>query len=454
MQTIKQQYNDNFITREYNLKFIKGLQGDPNFFYFLYFYTIDPSKNDKRKNEFFESYMLWMARRNSIESSVDNERILLIFNCCKVIRDKSNNNINDEIDLFDEIVFCIKYAIEHPFFFYELGEEPEDWINNLIWKDKTNNELHSYLEKYKKPGDVGYKIIIYLIRSFFLQRFDFKSVSLLLNSLHNKKVGLVRKKIKKLPTYIKNYFNSVLRILIPIIIILYAWLWKPFNISIVNSFSPITFEGDKYIINTETSSQIVHNIQFNSILGVSEVIAILLIFICLILIMKKNELIYLFLPRLFIGIIVGYLPILSGGTFWNLAVSSSVGSSIWLIFFLALTSLSLTFLYLRFEVSKGTNSSNNSIICSRTLNIFSQGIFYSFIIGLIIIDLFTSVFLRSAFALGVGELTKIEKSGNIHAALFGVIDPLIILFYFPLALFIGVVIQFIWEEKPITHPIK
>lgn len=377
------------------------------------------------------------------------------------------NNSSREIDLFDEMVECTKYAIENPFFFYEFGESKEDWITNLIWKNKQNKELHPFLEFNKKKNQLGYKIIIYLICQFYLPRFDFKSVKLLLKAINTKSSSSRWLRIKNWFSKIINYAptskkdgksvpsitRSTIKVIIPSLIVWFAYSGGVFNWSLFESISfPLTFENWQYIIKSDKPPVPVVDVQYNSVLGIAEFVSIAIIIFFIVRVFVKHNTIYLLSPRLFIGIIVGYIPIMAESTFMNLAVSSSIGKSVWVIIFLAAASLTFTYLYLRFEVRKGTGSEDNILIRKRTLNIFSIGVLYSFMLGLVIIDLFTSVYFQSALSAGI--IDKLESGQRFHAAIFGVIDPLMVLFYSPLALFIGVVIQFIWEEKPITHPIK
>jgi hypothetical protein len=429
-------------------------------FYYYPFILTKFIDNQKIRSNIKIAFEKWDHIYYSCMSEAQKKQVSL-FKDFAIITDYCSN------DIFNKMVSCIEFPEENVLFFEELGLDLEDWIDFIIWKNKRKNELHPSFQSNSHRTKLGYKIIIYLIRNFYLPRFDFRSVKLLLKALNEKNSISIWQKVKnwfydknKNSSGLRQYKQSIwsiiwstIKVTIPLLIIWFAYSGGAFNWSLFDSVSfPLTFKDGQYIIGSDKQSLQIANIKYNSIFGFSEFVSIIIIIGIIIRIFVKPNSIYLFSPRLFIGIIVGYIPIMAESTFMNLAVSSSVGKSIWLIIFLTSVSLTFTYLYLRFEVRKGTGSEDNILIRARTLNIYSKGVLYSFMLGLVLIDLFTSVYIRCANAIGV--LPDLEKMNRFHAGIFGIMDPLIILFYFPLALFIGVVIQFIWEEKPITHPIK
>ncbi len=86
-------------------------------------------------------------------------------------------------------------------------------------------------------------------------------------------------------------------------------------------------------------------------------------------------------------------------------------------------------------------------VFKRSLNIFSKGVLYSFSVGIIILDFLNAHFINNM------KDTDVFKNLHLHAGIIGIIDPKVLLVFFPLALLIGIFVQIIREDKPITEPL-
>lgn len=143
----------------------------------------------------------------------------------------------------------------------------------------------------------------------------------------------------------------------------------------------------------------------------------------------------LFLPRLAAGIVVGYL-VLSGNGAWR-DIFSNVLSYDWQLIILPLLGV---FFYMYVEISKMTGHK----IGANPAHILLRGYSYSVLTGVIVSDLFgESMAAHPGYALAV----------PVFHGVFGSIYPKVIFYHAPLALFIGVFLQLLWEDKPLTEKI-
>lgn len=155
---------------------------------------------------------------------------------------------------------------------------------------------------------------------------------------------------------------------------------------------------------------------------------------------KENFLgnnIRLFLPRLAAGIAVGYL-VLSGDEAWRDVFSNVLHLSYnWQLIAFPLLGVSV---YMYIEISKMTGLR----IGFKPIYIFFRGYAYSILTGVIVSDLFgESMAAHAGCALAV----------PVFHGFFGSIYPRVIFYHAPLALFIGVFLQLLWEDKTLTEKI-
>ena len=160
-------------------------------------------------------------------------------------------------------------------------------------------------------------------------------------------------------------------------------------------------------------------------------------------------------PRIAAGIIVGYLPIFFLDEMWALAQRSWA-----LLGSVALLMGSATMLYLYIEVQRRLG--DTTLAFGRARQIFILGVLQSFAIGLVVTGLVGGFMatrnwggrgaesveaLRGDLAPFVGELPRILGFEPFYAF------PTTIFIMTFLAFFIGVFLQLMWEDIPITEPL-
>lgn len=153
----------------------------------------------------------------------------------------------------------------------------------------------------------------------------------------------------------------------------------------------------------------------------------------------------IFLPRLLVSILVGYLPLMLTSELWKMSNKLCW----WQITLPDVLALFLSFLYLRWEIENRltrTPELRQRVPIIRALIIIGYGLISSFLMGLTILDLVGGPLIRASFdykgmpGMCNGVLGEIYLKG--------------LLLFFPFALLIGVIVQVFWEEKSITHPLE
>ena len=158
---------------------------------------------------------------------------------------------------------------------------------------------------------------------------------------------------------------------------------------------------------------------------------------------KRKTTLYfkLLIPRLLGGIFIGYFPILIGEEVWSFVKEVNAFEG----FFIVILSSVFCLYYLFTELNNVVKDIR--VASFRSMRIWLIGLIESFIIGIFIQDLFARAFVNTL------ETNYYGLMMPPHGLLGGKIYPKVLLIYFPLALFIGVFVQLIWEDKPITHPL-
>lgn len=159
----------------------------------------------------------------------------------------------------------------------------------------------------------------------------------------------------------------------------------------------------------------------------------------------------LLVPRLAGCIIVGYLPLVVGIETWQAMSFLAQSAYFWQTLFLMLLAGVGAFGYLMLEMKNTipqNKRENKRILIERGLAIYSLGLAWSLVIGLIIMDLLAAAFKKM-------DENKFLSDSQITwlPGVVGEIPWEILLGYVPLALLIGIFVQIIWEEKPITEPL-
>jgi len=141
----------------------------------------------------------------------------------------------------------------------------------------------------------------------------------------------------------------------------------------------------------------------------------------------------LLLPRLIGGIVVGYMVLIFSNDVWNMIDRIKSPATHFAIIVLA---VAFAFFFLLNEVRQTIR--HPGVALTRSALILCMGIFYALVIGVVLSDLF-----------GRGMAPAADPG---IPGLFGRLFPRFIILSAPLALLIGIFVQIIWEDKPITEP--
>jgi hypothetical protein len=157
---------------------------------------------------------------------------------------------------------------------------------------------------------------------------------------------------------------------------------------------------------------------------------------------NKGRLLNCLLPRMFSAIVVGYIPLVMQGDVWKLAYCMFYHNTVWIVMPLLLI---VSFAYLYIEISRISVNKRKTIW--RAFCILSIGLLEALLVGFILCPLISIYF--SPTTLSIEE--EVIKLAIEPVNCLGY--PQAFFLFFPLAMFIGIFIQIIWEDKPITHPL-
>ena len=158
-----------------------------------------------------------------------------------------------------------------------------------------------------------------------------------------------------------------------------------------------------------------------------------------------------FMPRIVGGIIVGYFALLGEEMWFGLYQKTLHGQFNWIIFLgRIIIPLAAIYIYLLIEMS---NVKGIEDIKIKALRILGRGYAYSLMVGVIFSDIFGKTFIDIVFH-RLSSINGLNEFSAVHfKGIFGNIYPEPILLLSPLALFIGVFIQLLWEDKAVTAKI-
>lgn len=356
-----------------------------------------PSKMDKESPFFYEKQRLQWRVKNLAETDFikkKSQALDWLRICVNTDNDKHNN-----------------------FYFDISSHDREQEVCNIIFDIHKKGTLHQY---FKDGIGVNYT---YFLISWFLKHYNLSTTTKIISKIFLKKEYSTHlSRFQELKKF--GCFFTPLLFLVLIIMLVFSYS----NVSIFQEIS------DRFI-------SICSNIEYFENINLFTTIllwAYPLTFIFFFLSILKNFLLWfkIFLPRMIGGIVVGFFPLLFGEEAWKIInnLSDLEGS------FLFIFSILFSGFYLYVEVH---NTIKDKIISFfRALRVLCLGLIESFIVGLIIMDLITIAYT---------PLLKFNYEPIV--GLFGVIYPKILILYFPLALLIGIFVQIIWEEKPITQPL-
>jgi len=163
---------------------------------------------------------------------------------------------------------------------------------------------------------------------------------------------------------------------------------------------------------------------------------------------RRFDNLYRLLPRLVAGILVGYVPLMSAGDPWKWLLRMPLAPAVGLWLLMLLVSLGYLYVEARNTLTEGKlSAAMQRELWIRVLHVFFVGLSEALVIGFILSELFGETVLLSL-------LDDIEGTQVIAiTGWIGYIFPKVILLYAPLALFLGILVQLIWEEKAVTQPL-
>ena len=157
------------------------------------------------------------------------------------------------------------------------------------------------------------------------------------------------------------------------------------------------------------------------------------------------------LPRLFGGILVGYIPLMSSEDIWKwlLTIKPAQAILVWVL------AAGLSYLYLLVEAGKAVSDGALSHRVKRDLRIRCAQVFLigwaeAYLIGIVISELLGSTVMTGLFP---ASDPLLQGPLYVVSGLFGLLIPKVVLLYAPLALSLGILVQLVWEEKTATQPL-
>lgn len=364
-----------------------------------------------------------------------------------ILRLASKIGFVDDNKINPEFVLNTRDSIVRLYDFFNNPNNNNFFVINGLNKDKEIKEIVKYLfsdhiSKFITEGEIQ---IINSFSFLFLRRYNLDGVKEIELKDGGKKKSILNRIFPKIIITEKNNIENLLLIILPFLIIFSS-------ISIFNSNNcayfnlkifPITFiKGFEYIDN-DTNKNTPFPIKYNTPEVFVETLIIIFGILLITYLYKNPGTIKLLMPRLIAGIIIGYLPIIVGDETWKFAIFSHSFT----VFIIIIFSFILSFIYLWYEIMNIIGHRNTKEVFKRTLNVFSKGVIYSFSIGIIILDILNAQFIENM------NNIEVFQNSHLHCGLIGIIDPKVLLVFFPLALLIGIFVQIIWEDKPITEPI-
>lgn len=157
----------------------------------------------------------------------------------------------------------------------------------------------------------------------------------------------------------------------------------------------------------------------------------------------------IYLPRMAAGIIVGYIALLSDEA-WGGIFADHEG---WLCFTAGRTVLPCIAVIFYILIEMNNVKGIRYPILGKAFRLFSRGAAYAVLTGMIVSDLFGKAIVRRIPETKDVFFTSCEAKPIHLTGLFGNIYPEVIFYIAPLALFIGVFVQLLWEDKTLTAKI-
>ena len=360
--------------------------------------------------------------------------------CCEIAINLGSDNCPSWKNYIIEwlrVCYRINTDEEIKLFFREYHIDPEEQIKNVIFRNDNSNILK---DEFKKPWAQSY---IEQLTSWFIYRYNLNTAKSLTKQINNRERQSVGRQKKEKIYQKKSPLLAIFKIweIYPItIFLMFVFVF----ISLVNInqlLDDILIYGNNFLISWNTFFSGNYNVP--NYFSILITLASYLIIACSLYLAKRNPLTFkLKLPRLFGAIVVGYLPLLLGGKeVWKFGMNAQLPT----IAMLVISCLFVSFLYLWHEVYNCIENKEN--VFFRVWKIYLRAVFYSILIGIIFQDIMGYTFYK------IIDENIFTYYNNCLTGFIGVIDPKVLFIFFPLALLIGIFVQIIWEDKPITQPL-
>ena len=308
---------------------------------------------------------------------------------------------------------------EIEFFLKQSQINPENEIKRAIFYDDKQTNMREEFQERLAPHYLHY---LETLSDWFLKRYDLLTALKIINKVAWNKGKEKHASPNKFP-----------------------WVLLLISLVLFSIFFTRNFNESELLIWTNRDFIPIKNWSFfvyiESLGGI--IILTLLMFFLIDFKSKRKTTLYfkLLIPRLLGGIFIGYFPILIGEEVWSFVKEVNAFEG----FFIVILSSVFCLYYLFTELNNVVKDIR--VASFRSMRIWLIGLIESFIIGIFIQDLFARAFVNTL------ETNYYGLMMPPHGLLGGKIYPKVLLIYFPLALFIGVFVQLIWEDKPITHPL-
>jgi hypothetical protein len=166
--------------------------------------------------------------------------------------------------------------------------------------------------------------------------------------------------------------------------------------------------------------------------------------------LRQIEFIKLLIPRMVGTIALGYSALIITEESWVFSLSyydyANSGVKLWEYLAIIVAALLISFLYLLNEIAGGVK--DRGLALKRASSLFCYGAVQSFAVGLVLFDFFADGMTYAPI-----EEMRIWHEVTKMRSPVGHIYPLPLILYASLALVIGILLQMLWEDKPITEKI-
>ncbi|MBI3795798.1 MAG: hypothetical protein HY268_02375 [Deltaproteobacteria bacterium] len=154
------------------------------------------------------------------------------------------------------------------------------------------------------------------------------------------------------------------------------------------------------------------------------------------------------LPRLAAGVLVGYLPLMTTSDLWKWLLRMPTIAAGLLALMMLVVSLGYLYVEARSAVIDGELPDiMRKELWIRVSRVFLVGLSETLLIGFVLSEFFGQTVVLSLRD-DLENIPVIAVTGWV-----GYIFPKVVLFYAPFALFFGILVQLIWDEKTVAQPL-